>query len=147
MSLVIWRIFLFALFALFAAPLEYHVAWFAPWSRSGGPVLDALASPLTHGALFFYSVIIAVEALFRIEMHPYRADRPAARVLKACCFIVPLSFVGFLIRGMDQPLQDGWVQFELWLAVSSLVISVVTFIYLDATDRIQNPAPVVPRGA
>lgn len=135
-SLVIWRMFLFLFFAALAAPLEYHVKWIAPWTRGMVAFEQAVNDPLVHGSLFFYSVIVAIEALFRIEMHPGRAERPAAKFLKGCCYISLIPVLVFLIRGLDAPLTGGWITFQWYLAIACLLLSLVVFLYFQKADKI-----------
>jgi hypothetical protein len=133
---------LFVLFAALAAPLEYHVKWLAPWTRGLMDLSEALDAPLIHGALFFYSIIVAIEALFRLEMHPDRAARPASYVLKAFCFFVPLVFAVYLVRGFDEPLVAWWITLQWYLAMGSFLLSVSVFVYLQRADKIVNQMPL-----
>lgn len=137
-----WRLFLFVLFALVAAPLEFNVKWFATWSIDGVAASDALRKTLSDGALFFYAVVMAVEALFRIEMHPERATRPALLVCKGCCYLVPIGFVAYLVRGVRSPLTEGWMTSQLYLAFGSLFLSTVVFGYLGKADKVLRETAV-----
>lgn len=134
-SLFLWRFFLFIMFILFAAPLEYHVEWLKVFFREPMTFRVAIDSPLSHGALIFYSVIVAIEAWFRLEMHPHQAMRPASYILKGFCFLVLPTFIVYLIRGFEEPLYGTWISFQWYLAVGSFIISLAVFFYLERIDK------------
>jgi hypothetical protein len=116
MGVLIWRCFLFAVFTLIAAPIEYHVKWLAPWSRGMAPIGPALARPLVEGALFFYAVIVA--------MH----------VFKGLCLVAVVPFMMYLVRGVDVPLDRGWIAFQWYLAAGSFLLSLTVFVYLERLE-------------
>lgn len=143
---MIWRGLLFLLFAMLGTPLEYNVHWIEPWSRGVANLGTALDIPLVHGALLFYSVILATEAYFRLEMYPHRAKRWGCQALRLLCMAACVPFFVYLVRGLDLPLDGWWITMQWYTAGITLFISFVVFCYLERVDKLvyQRDARHVP---
>ncbi len=135
-----WRLALYVIFVLIAAPLQYHVEWFAGWQRHNEVLQSAMQSPLVRGELFFYSVILVVEAAFRIAGRPELHVRSGVRFAYFWASILVMPFILYLIKGVDSILQGGWIKFEWYVTLASLLFSLVVYIYMHKLDRIKDPA-------
>jgi hypothetical protein len=112
---MVYRFILFLIFSILAAPLEYHIKWAGPWSKGKAAFLDAVAQPLIYGLLFFYAVIIAIEAVQTIKCVGYLLT------------ILPFSL--YVLRGIEEPLSDWWLTFQVGVAAASLILAVVIQLY------------------
>jgi hypothetical protein len=130
-----YRVVLFIIFSILAAPLEYHIKWAEPWVKGEASFFEAVERPLVSGMLFFYSVIITVEALMHLAAYPQVATRLAVRLIKLCGY--PLSIVPFflyILRGLHEPLDDGWLTFQWCVAATSLLLAVIIHTYTAKID-------------
>lgn len=131
-----WRFFLYFAFTVFAAPIEYHTHWLLEFPTH--PFVIALRDPLQHGELFFYSVILVTEALFRIEMHPEIPSRWEVHFFKGVLYLMFLPFFGYLIIGSHSQVYGLGVSIEIYNALVSLIVSAVVFVYMHKLDSIEN---------
>lgn len=129
----LWRNFLFLVFAAVAAPLEYHVRWCLGIVKYNKPPLEALAEPLIAGALFFYSIIVVVEGLFRIEMYPELATRWESRTLKVSGGFLCVPFFVYILRGVESPLSPDSFRIQLAVALVSLGYALCTHLFISRT--------------
>lgn len=61
----------FFIFSILVAPLEYHFHWIHTWAQTQfGSLSEALLHPLLSGLLYFYSLIVAIEALSVLATYP-----------------------------------------------------------------------------
>jgi len=135
-----WRVVLFLTFTLVAVPSEFHVRWWMDWQKNGHGVSEAVQAQLVSGALFFYSVIIVVEALVRLEMHPGLAVRPEIRALRYCAALLLIPFVGFLINGVQTPLASTGIEVQWFTAFLSLVLATIVHTYISQVETIRKEA-------
>jgi hypothetical protein len=127
---MVYRFILFLIFSILAAPLEYHIKWAGPWSKGKAAFLDAVAQPLIYGLLFFYAVIIAIEALMHLAAYPQVAARPAVQTIKCVGYLLTiLPFSLYVLRGIEEPLSDWWLTFQVGVAAASLILAVVIQLY------------------
>jgi hypothetical protein len=131
-----YRGILFGIFYILAAPLEYHVKWAEPWVKGEVAFLDAVGRPLVSGMLFFYAVIITVESLVHLAAYPQVTTRLAVRVIKIFGYALSIvPFFLYVLRGVEEPLSDGWIKFQLCVAVLSLLLAVIVQLYTARLER------------
>jgi hypothetical protein len=90
---------IFVLFAFLIAPLEYHIQWCNYWYQSN-PLWEALVNPLPSGLLYFYAVIMAIEALSILTSSPEVNDVQYMFVVRLALYASIVSFfVGYIVSG------------------------------------------------
>jgi hypothetical protein len=134
-----YRNILFFLFVILAAPLEYHVHWFIGLTQKGENFVQAINEPLISGALFFYSIIVVVEAIIRIDTHPTAINRPAVKSLKVVCMLLVIPFAGFLTN-INSPLGGWWIFFQWVTAVLSFAIAAIVHGYISKIEPVLRGA-------
>jgi hypothetical protein len=134
-----YRNILFFLFTALAAPLEFHIHWFLGLTKRGRPFVEAINEPLVSGTLFFYSVIVVVEAFMRLETHPADLKRPGTLALKILCGLLFLPFLGFLTN-VDSPLRGRWIHFQWGTALLSFFVAIIVHLYISKVDALLKAA-------
>ncbi len=132
---MLYRIVLFFLFTALAAPLEYHVGWFMALTKKHAPFWQAIHEPLVSGALFFYSVIVVLEAFITLEMYPEQADRVEVKILKILSFLLVIPFAAYLTN-IGSTLDGAWITAQWALALASFLISVVAHAYITRVETL-----------
>lgn len=130
-----YRFILFVVFSILAAPLEYHVKWAEPWVKGRVALLDAVNQPLVSGLLFFYAVIITVEALMHLATYPQVATRTAVRLMNFFGYLLFIPFFLYVLRGPEEPLADWWLPFQWYLAGISLLLAAIIRLYTAKVER------------
>jgi hypothetical protein len=131
-----YRVILFVFFSLLAAPLEYHVKWAEPWVKGKVAFLDALNQPLVSGMLFFYAVIITVEALMHLATYPQIATKPVVRLMRIIGYLLSgIPFFFYVLRGPEQPLSDEWLPLQWYVAAASLFLALSIRFYTARVER------------
>lgn len=133
-----YRNLLFLLFTALAAPIEFHIRWLLEMKKDK-PLAVAINEPLVSGALFFYSIIVIVEALIRLETHPAGLKRPATRALKIVCILFLLPFAIFLTNA-DSPLSGLWISWQWTIAILSFCLSVIVHAYISRVELLLKAA-------
>ena len=93
MSRRIW--FYYALFILAAAPLELHLYF---WGGFGNHDYNLMMRPLSEALIYFYAVILAMEAAFRVAHNPevFRGKSRQEYITGGCAAVVLLFVVHYL---------------------------------------------------
>ena len=134
-----WRTTLYMIFALLAAPVEFHVQWGLPYLRGAVANLwTAAIPPLEHGLLYYYSVIMAVETLFRLEMHNELAQRRGWQFAKVFAGLLVIPFLIYLAYGPDKPLPAEGVRWQIYASLAALILSVGVHFYISKVTVLQR---------
>jgi hypothetical protein len=86
------------LFAGAIAPLEYHFQWAHLWFQT--PTLGAFLAPLPSGLLYFYALILAIEALLVRFTSPDIAEVSGMWVVELMLYVPIAMFIfGYIVSG------------------------------------------------
>ena len=111
--------------------VEFHVRWNLGVLRQNKTLSNALLEPLAAGALFYYSVILVAEGIFRLEMYPELAQRWQARTLKVIAIFLVLPFLGYLLRDVESPLGTDGFRIQSFLGVVSLAFAICVHLFIS----------------
>lgn len=128
-----WKhILLFFVFSILAAPSEFHLDWYFGY-RSGLSLATAIETPLLHGVLFFYALVMSTETLMRLHSAPGVEERLAVTGLRMSCAIpIAIFFIEFAPRQFAMVPADALsVKAEWFAAALSLLISTIAHVYLS----------------
>lgn len=112
----IWRVSItFLLFCAFAAPIQFHVEWYRLWSHRDS---SWMGKALSTGPLYFYAVILCIEAFLRLEHFPKLVNHDNRIWFLRLFLLVPI--VVFVLQFLISPhyatgapiaLEERYVQF------------------------------------
>jgi hypothetical protein len=121
----------YALFILLAAPLELHLYF---WGGIGTHDHALMVRPLSEALIYFYAVILAMEAAFRVAHNP-EVFRGKSRTMyiNFGCLAVALLFVVHYLNVLQPEIRaghdvEGTWPLQIVATVIAIGVSITTYI-------------------
>ena len=111
----------FVVFCLFAAPLQFHIDWYSGLTN-GNP--HWFSSALKSAPLYFYALILSIEAFLRLEHYPSLLKHDKRIILLRILLVLPI-FV-FIMEFFVTPYyrsSNSLPNFEQWAQVLTGLIA------------------------
>jgi TRAP-type uncharacterized transport system fused permease subunit len=103
----------FVAFCLVAAPLQFHIDWYSGFSNGKA---DWLSASLKSAPLYFYALVLCIEAFLRLEHYPSLLKNDRRVILLRLFLLVPV--LAFLFQYFVTPFYKNaqpLPEIELWI--------------------------------
>ncbi len=125
----------FVVFCLVAAPLQFHIDWYS--SLTNGTT-DWLSSSLKSAPLYFYALVLCIEAFLRLEHYPNLLSKDR-RVFALRLFLV-VPIIAFIFQFFVSPFyssQNALPIIEQWiqLLTGGVAFILSTLVHKEITKQ------------